>query len=702
MKDSAKRLAVILLPVLIGLLAFFIVVGPRALNPQNIAWLGQGDPATHYLGWVFFRHAPWTFPLGLNPTYGLELGNGLIFSDSNPLLAFFFKPFDGVLPDTFQYFGFWFLACFVLQAWFAWKLLGLITANIPLRALGAALFLFAPPMIVRMPVHLSLAGHFVILAALYLALRPYDERRRLAWGVLLGCTALIHAYLLAMVALIWLADLAARCFKSRLTLRNAAAELVLLFTLVSFCCWQAGYFSVNGADAVSDGFGLYRANVLTLFNANNWSYVLKDLPNGLGDSEGFGFLGLGLLLLAVCGLVGVLRGQTGLGVALRRYVFLLLALVGLTVFALSNNIAVGGLNFVYPLPDNIIAIANIFRASGRMFWPVYYAIILVIVFLVIRANPPRTAICLLSLALVVQVADTRSGWSLVRKMLMVEPSAHWATPFKDPFWQSAAAHYKKIRWILPQNLSAQWLKVASFAASHGLPTDAVYLGRMGKDQWQRADRHTSEMLDSGQYEADSLYLLSDRALLQAVSTVNTRNDLFARIDGFYVLAPGWKQCGSCLQVSVEQTPAQLVPEFSPGQTLQFSYGAAGSVFLARGWADAESWGVWSSGVDAEIVMRVPDTARTLRLDATALVSATHTRQGVLATINGLQALTTTLEKNDGNTLELKLTPAMHQRIREDGLLRLRLQFADAISPQALGMGNDQRLLALGLKAMTLN
>src|SRR3990167_5290282 len=142
MKDFARRLPLNLLPLLIGVVAFFLIIGPRALNPQNIAWLGNGDPATHYLGWAFFRQSPWTFPIGLNPSYGMELGNGIIFSDSNPLLAFLFKPFASLLPMPFQYFGLWLLTCFVLQAWFAWKLVGLISSHVGVRAVSTALFLF--------------------------------------------------------------------------------------------------------------------------------------------------------------------------------------------------------------------------------------------------------------------------------------------------------------------------------------------------------------------------------------------------------------------------------------------------------------------------------------------------------------------------------------------------------------------------------
>nr|BFE90691.1 hypothetical protein GCM10020185_12270 [Pseudomonas brassicacearum subsp. brassicacearum] len=87
-------------------------------------------------------------------------------------------------------------------------------------------------MFLRMGGHLSLSGHFLILAALYLALRPGLQKRRLAWGVLLAVTALVHAYLLAMVALIWLADLASQAIKGRLSRRDALIELGGLFF-----CW---------------------------------------------------------------------------------------------------------------------------------------------------------------------------------------------------------------------------------------------------------------------------------------------------------------------------------------------------------------------------------------------------------------------------------------------------------------------------------
>ena len=108
-----------LAPIVLGVLVFALVVGPGTLNPTNEHWLLVGNDVTqHYLGWVFFRHGPWSFPIGLNPANGLEFSSSIVFSDSIPLLAFVFKFLSPILPEPFQYMGIWLLMCFVLGSSF--------------------------------------------------------------------------------------------------------------------------------------------------------------------------------------------------------------------------------------------------------------------------------------------------------------------------------------------------------------------------------------------------------------------------------------------------------------------------------------------------------------------------------------------------------------------------------------------------------
>ena len=97
----------ILIPICLGICTCLMVVGLNALNP-TVLDLAQGvDPFKDYVGWMFFRNSPWTFPIGLNPTYGLDFSSSIVFSDSIPLMAVVFKAIRFALPETFQYLGIW-------------------------------------------------------------------------------------------------------------------------------------------------------------------------------------------------------------------------------------------------------------------------------------------------------------------------------------------------------------------------------------------------------------------------------------------------------------------------------------------------------------------------------------------------------------------------------------------------------------------
>jgi len=467
---------------------------------------------------------------------------------------------------------------------------------------------------------------------------------------------------------------------------------------VSVCCWQAGYFAI--ADGTkSGGFGLYRMNLLSPFDPAGWSFVLPDLPKASGDYEGFNYAGLGVLSLVPLALIAWLRNRQPLKDELRIRPWLLLALIGLWLFALSNQIGVGAHTFSYPLPKIASNLANIFRASGRMFWPVLYALILMVMFLLVRGYRPRIVVAVLALALTIQIVDTRNGWMGLRNSKMMTPSAEWATPMRDPFWANAAAHYPNVRSLMPQNQSERWQVIADFAATHGLKTDAVYLGRMSSKALEQARQKAQHMLESGQYDADSLYILDDTVLADAANSVNSETDLLTRVDGLVVLAPGWKRCSQCLSMPDEGRQMSLLVLTRPGQTLTFNYTTRQ---LVSGWSTPESWGTWSTGPQAQIDLRVTSEARSIVLDVLAFVHPQHPAQRVIVSLNGEQVLTTRLVQLQDNHLEIPITPAIRQRLADNDRLTIELQLPDAISPEQLGINDDSRVMGLGLKRLTVN
>ncbi|WP_353201799.1 DUF6311 domain-containing protein [Polynucleobacter sp.] len=250
------------------MIAFLLICGPNILNPLNETWLlTGGDLTQQYFGWVFFRNSPWTMPLGLNPMYGMDISSSIVYSDGNPLLSLLFKPFNAVLPEIFQFQGLWLVICFVLQAYLAWKILGLYTRDWLSQGLGTILFLLSTPMLFRVGIHTNLAAHFLILGSLYLNLCPYAKHQNYKWIFLLLASLGVHFYLFVMIFGLWVADLGDRftpqnSHNSKSNLISFGTGLVLILILA----WQLGYLSVQAPNLF--GYGFFKANLLSLFNAN--------------------------------------------------------------------------------------------------------------------------------------------------------------------------------------------------------------------------------------------------------------------------------------------------------------------------------------------------------------------------------------------------------------------------------------------------
>ena len=109
---------------LLGAVSFLLIYGWNILNPSNIDWLfSGGDLTQHYLGWVGYRNSDWTFPIGMMNQVTYPYNISIIFTDSIPLLAVFFKILSPLLPSQFQYFGLWGILCFILNGIISAKIL---------------------------------------------------------------------------------------------------------------------------------------------------------------------------------------------------------------------------------------------------------------------------------------------------------------------------------------------------------------------------------------------------------------------------------------------------------------------------------------------------------------------------------------------------------------------------------------------------
>ena len=187
-----------------GALIFVLVVfGPANIDPLNTDWVttGGGDNLQHYIGWRFFRNAPWSRQLLFDQELNYPVGTSVIVTDSNPLFCLVFKLLRSVLPAEFQFNGIWILSCYLLLAFFAVLILRQLSARPVICVLGAMLAVLNPVVLQRALIHDNLCAHWLILAAILLFLNRAQYRRNaVGWALLVLVTLLIHFYFIPMIA----------------------------------------------------------------------------------------------------------------------------------------------------------------------------------------------------------------------------------------------------------------------------------------------------------------------------------------------------------------------------------------------------------------------------------------------------------------------------------------------------------------------
>ena len=653
---SSKQLGS-LVPLIIGFLAFYLVVGPKALDPSNLWWINGIDPVQHYLGWAFYRFGPWTLPIGINPQFGLEISSSVVFSDSIPLVAILLKPFSAWLPDPFQYLGLWVFICLVLQGYFGFLLMSLMTQKLALKILGMGLMVFAPPMLLRIGLHAALVSHFLILAAFYLALSTRTPKHVWGWIILLLITAMIHVYLLLMVLFIWFGQLLDGLWSSKsLTLKQASVQTLLMFGLLGLCLWQVGYFALGFGSAVTfELYGGWGLNLASFIDPQGWSYLRNIWPNVTSNLESFFYFGLGIIFLALFFVISIPQSGTLLVNQIRLHRFLIVSLTVLMLFAITHKVVIGTLRFSYELPPDWIAnYASIFRLSARLAWPIWYGIVLMFIYGVVRRFSDTQACVILGIALIVQVIDTSSGYLPMRERNQTSRGLNYENPSKSDFWEQAAKRYNNIRFFplhtaLPQ---PHWHVLSTYAAKHHLATNAVFLARLDQNKIATANRQFHQQLRNKNLDPHTLYVLDDAYIVNVHPFINRQKDYLAKIDGYLsVLALNYKTCADCPLDDSEKAVDALSIEPALGQRIAFTKTGIGKNMMGWGsWAERESWGMWVEDRIAVISLMLPKHAHEAVFEWNALVSQKYPVQRVKVRINdGFEQLFTLAQAHDNHT-----------------------------------------------------
>ena len=357
----------------------FYLLGYDNFNFSNQSWLINGDLAQYQLGWKFYRDDIWRFPLGLNPNYGITDSSSIIYSDSIPLFAIFFKIFRRFLSEEFQYFSFWIFICIYLQALFSFKIIYYFTKNIPYSLVSSLFFIFSTILIYRSGIHLSLTAHWLILGYFYAQISAVNNKD-LKKHLIIYLSILIHFYFSLILMGIFFLEKIIKfkklCFKDLIS-----SFVIIIFSLILM--YLIGYFTIGIDDGLGFGYGIYNFNLNSFFNplgenyneSFNWSFFLPILNFQNKEIEGFSYLGISGILFLILYFKYLFNGKSKIVFSKGTNVLIFFVFF---IIATSNNVNFGNQDLItLELNKYLYGIFSSIRASGRLIWPIYYLIFII-------------------------------------------------------------------------------------------------------------------------------------------------------------------------------------------------------------------------------------------------------------------------------------------------------------------------------------
>ena len=398
----------------ISCFAFTWIYGFSILNPTNTEIQAVGDIYQHYYGWLAFRNESWHFPIGMFNTLTYPNPVSIIYTDSIPLAAIFFKLLSPILPSDFQYFGLWGMLCFILQAYFSAKIIRIFCDNKYMIVCGTLFFVTSPILLYRLYGHESLAAQWILLAALYEIIRAYKEPSRkflsecIIWALLGILTVSIHLYFLPMVGLILCSFVLYTVLSSRELKTILLIVIYIVFAIITIAL--LGGFSHYGATYDAKGICLFSFNLngfVNPINANisgeqttfETSQIFPALQQGLWQYEGFSYLGAGMILLSLISF-GVIvikyRKKENIVISqVTKYFILAIFILCITstVLACSPVIQFGNiciLDYQSLIPQKIMNFWGIFRSTGRFIWIPFYVLYIGNLYFFVRISRTNT------------------------------------------------------------------------------------------------------------------------------------------------------------------------------------------------------------------------------------------------------------------------------------------------------------------------
>lgn len=520
---------------IIGAMAFLFIYGYKILDVTYDAWLVNdgGDTSQHYLGWLFYRKTPWTFPFGLVEGITYPDKFSITYMDSIPILAFVFKLFSPILPETFQYFGLYGLAVFMLQGGISAAIIYSLSQNAKASITGCIFFVFSTVLLQRMFVHSALACHPIILVAIYLyfngcKLRSY-HKDTICWTLLLAIASVVQVYFVPMVLLFmcgyyFFEFLSRNWYKAIIKVSiSIATTLFVMYLMGDF--YGSRNFEVGG-------LGEYNSNLNALLNDQGISFIDHLLnKNSSGRWEEFAYLGFGIILLSIITILHIIENRQWKSFK-KEYISLVFIIIIFFILSIEPIVKIGDFTlFDISYPKQIESFLVLFRANGRFMWPIIYLIMLGSI--VYTANNRKMGVYVIITMVLIQMIDLNQDIEAKRgEWKEIAAGGKEELSLQSSAWNKLNADeiYFFYNPVGTTNMLRATFLLGKYAVDHNMVMNDFYVSRKSDVEIDANRREEYSKLLIGNVDKRKMYIFSSLP----VDLINTGRLHIYNIDGIVV------------------------------------------------------------------------------------------------------------------------------------------------------------------------
>lgn len=597
---------IILIILFVSVLSSGLFLSFQNLSIFSTEWLtSNSDKINAYNGWVYYKKDIWRFPIGVNPNYGLDVSNSIIFSDSIPIFAIFFKFLSGFYQNNFQYYSIWTIVTFFLQFYFSYLFLNFFLKNKTTSILSSFLLIILPFFLFRLDHHPSLSAHWLIIAFIYVNFSIKESYQKRYFYLLIILSLLIHLYFTAMLLIMYFIFLTKKIILKK-NIYIYLNELLPILIIVFILMFILGYFEASPVDAMSRGYGDFKSDILSIFDpafdkSLSWSFFFPDFwPSSL---EGFNYIGLGNIILITFSIIFIFKEKNKVFLIFKKnYEFFLIILI-FCFWSFTTNISIAGINIIN-IPINnkyLYGLLTIFAATGRFLWPVIYILIFFSLITLLKNLKSKYSNLILTIIILIQIFDIYPILQL--KHNMNKNLQNNIEKFDDIVWKNISNNFKKLRTTYLFNNYGPIFKQASYfiSTSNISSTDIILNSSMSRQNAANARYKLNLDLNSRIIPEDTAYIVDNIGHLKHLKYIFKNEDVgFFKRNNLWIMLPNYKK----LMGEQDITTINKInfDEINLNTIYSLNFNKKDQ-FLGLGWThNFNQSGVWSEGPVSSLML----------------------------------------------------------------------------------------------------